>query len=110
MDGRAKSSLLTSDSRTLAEQRADLATASAPAVLPDGNGGFIPCPELLTEEELIRFLRIPEVSHAGDHHNVIENLKRMHDLPCIHICKQPLFPLEAVREWIRQKVEKDHRR
>ena len=28
-----------------------------PVVLPDGNGGFTPCPELLTEEEAIRFLR-----------------------------------------------------
>jgi hypothetical protein len=27
-------------------------------VLPDGNGGFTPCPELLTEEEAIRFLRL----------------------------------------------------
>jgi hypothetical protein len=29
-----------------------------PAVLSDGNGGFTPCPELLTEEEAIRFLRL----------------------------------------------------
>ena len=27
-------------------------------VLPDGNGGFTPCPELMTEVELIQFLRI----------------------------------------------------
>jgi len=29
-----------------------------PAVLPDGNGGFTACPELLTEEEAIRYLRL----------------------------------------------------
>ena len=29
-----------------------------PAVLADGNGGFTPCPELLTKEEAIRFLRL----------------------------------------------------
>jgi hypothetical protein len=45
-----------------------------------------PCPELLTEEELIVFLRIPKISKSQDYHNVIENLKRMHDLPRIHIC------------------------
>ena len=28
------------------------------AVLPDGNGGFTPCPEVLTEEEAIRYLRL----------------------------------------------------
>jgi len=32
-----------------------------PAVLPDGNGGFTPCPELLTENEAIRFLRLDSI-------------------------------------------------
>ena len=31
------------------------------AVLPDGNGGFTPCPELLTEEEAIRYLRLNSI-------------------------------------------------
>jgi len=76
----------------------------SPAVLPNGNGDFTPCPELLTEEELIVFLRVPEVSKSEDYHNVIENLKRMHDLPRIHICGKPLYPVEAIREWIRKKT------
>jgi hypothetical protein len=73
-------------------------------VLPDGNGGFTSCPELLTEEELIRFLRIPEVSNSENHHNVVENLKRMHGLPRIHICGKPLYPIEAIRKWIESKI------
>lgn len=28
------------------------------AILPNGNGGFTPCPELLTEDEAIRYLRL----------------------------------------------------
>ena len=28
-------------------------------------------PDLMTEEELIKFLRIPEVSKSGNHHHVI---------------------------------------
>ena len=60
--------------------------------------------ELMTEGELIAYLRIPEVSKSQDYHNVIENLKRMHQLPRIHICGRPLYPREAVREWIRQKT------
>lgn len=75
-----------------------------PAVLPGGNGKFAPCPELLTEEELVIFLRIPHVSNAKDYHNVIENLKRMHDLPRIHICGKPLYPKEAIRKWIEEKT------
>lgn len=80
---------------------------AAPAVLPDGNGGFAPCPELLTEEEVIRLLRIPQVSKSGNHSNVIANLKRTHGLPCIHICKQPLFPRDAVLKWIEEKLQKE---
>lgn len=39
-----------------------------PVVLPDGNGGFTPCPELLTEDEAIRFLRLDgiDVKDAGN--------------------------------------------
>ena len=29
-----------------------------PPVLPDGRGGYTPCPSLLTEEEAIRYLRL----------------------------------------------------
>ncbi len=79
------------------------------SVLPDGNGGCTPCPALMTEAELIRFLRIPEISKAKDHSNVVANLKRMHDLPCIHICKQPLYPLDAIRKWIEEKLLKEQR-
>ncbi len=75
-----------------------------PAVLPEGNEGFMVSPELLTEEELIVFLRIPEVSKSKDYHNAIENLKRMRNLPRVHICGKPLYPLEAIRQWIREKT------
>ena len=75
--------------------------------LPDGRGGFAPCPALLTEDELIRFLRIPEVSKAGDFHSVIAHLKRYHGLPCVHLCRQPLYPLEAVVQWIKDKAQRE---
>ena len=60
--------------------------------------------ELMTEAELIGYLRIPEVSNSKNHHNVIENLKRVHDLPRIHICGKPLYPRKAVRQWIEKKT------
>lgn len=67
-------------------------------------------PELMTEDELVEFLRIPKVSKNENHGNIIVNLKRMHDLPCIHICKQPLYPLAAVRKWIEDKLQKEQNR
>ena len=90
--------------RKQAEQPKVFAELVMPAVLPDSNGGFMPCAELLTEEELVIFLRIPHVSNSKNYHNVIENLKRMHGLPRIHICGKPLYPREAINEWIKNKT------
>ena len=61
-------------------------------------------PDLMTEEELIDYLRVPEISRSKNYHNVIETLKRMRDLPRIHLCLKALYPLEAVREWIRKET------
>ena len=60
--------------------------------------------ELMTEEELIEYLRIPEISNSNNFRNVVENLKRMHDLPRIHICGKALYPREAVKEWIKRQI------
>jgi len=61
----------------------------------------------MIESELIEYLRIPAVSKSKDLRNAIENLKRMHGLPRIHLCGQPLYPLEAVRAWVREKLAKE---
>ena len=62
-------------------------------------------PELMTEAELIEYLHIPTVSKSKDYRNVIYRLKRYRDLPRIHICGQPLFPREAIQEWIRRNTK-----
>ncbi|OHB60803.1 MAG: hypothetical protein A2167_08885 [Planctomycetes bacterium RBG_13_46_10] len=64
-------------------------------------------PVLMTEQELIEFLRIPAVSKADDYTNVVANLKRMRDLPCIHICRQPLYPRAAILHWIYKQTQKE---
>ena len=61
-------------------------------------------PDLMTEVEAIEYLRIPEISKATNLKHVIDNLKRMHDLPCIYISRQPLYPLKAVQEWINRQA------
>ena len=76
------------------------------AVLPDGNGGFTSRYELMTEAELIEFLRIPEISKATDFHNVIEQLKRYRDLPRIYICNTAMYPKKAIMEWIEKETSK----
>jgi hypothetical protein len=79
-------------------------TFELPATFPGPNGGPNPCPTVMTEEELIRFLRIPEISTAANHHHVIENLKRVHGLPRIHLCGKTVYLTEAVKQWLQQQV------
>lgn len=83
--------------------KSGLAGHCAP-VLPDGHGGFVPCPAVMTEEELIRFLRIPEISNAKHPRNVIENLKRMRGLPRVHLCGKTVYLRDAVTEWLQRHV------
>jgi hypothetical protein len=60
--------------------------------------------ELMTESEVIQFLRIPELSSSKDYHNVIENLKRVRGLPRIHICRKALYPKKAILEWVERQI------
>lgn len=76
----------------------------SPAILPGPDGTFGPCPTVMTEEELIRFLRIPEISSATNHYHVIDNLKRMHGLPRIHLCGKAVYLADSVRQWLQQRV------
>ena len=75
------------------------------ANLFNSNRGLIACPELMTESEVIQFLRIPEVSNSENHHNVIEHLKKVRGLPRIHICHKVLYPKKAVLEWVERETD-----
>lgn len=75
-----------------------------PAVLPDSSDGFVCCPTIMTEEELIRFLRIPKISNASNYRHVIENLKRRHGLPRIHLCGKAVYLTDSVKTWLEKHV------
>ena len=64
-------------------------------------------PDLMTESELVEYLRIPLIAKTENYKNVVDNLKRTQGLPSVHICRQPLYPLAAVRRWVEEKVEKE---
>ena len=61
--------------------------------------------ELMTESEVIRFLRIPEISNSKDYHNVIEHLKKFRGLPRIHICRKALYPKRAILKWMEKETD-----
>ena len=75
-----------------------------PSILPNSDAALLRCPTVMTEEELIRFLRIPEISGARNYRHVIENLKRKHGLPRIHLCGKTLYLTDSVKDWLRQHV------
>ena len=61
--------------------------------------------ELMTESEVIQFLRIPEISNSKNYHNVIEHLKKFRGLPRIHICRKALYPKKAILEWMEKETD-----
>jgi hypothetical protein len=63
-------------------------------------------PDLMTEPELVQYLRIPELSSSQSHHNVIEHLKRFRGLPRIHICNKALYPKRAIQDWVQEQTSK----
>jgi hypothetical protein len=86
-----------------------------PVQLVNSDNGQNPCEhvptsisgnsELMTESEVIQFLRIPEISDSKDYHNVIEHLKRNRNLPRIHICRRALYPRKAIMEWVEKETD-----
>jgi len=74
------------------------------AILPSEDGEFGLCPTVMTEEELVTFLRIPEISRARNHRNVIENLRRRYGLPRIHLCGKTVYLMHSVRAWLEKHV------
>jgi len=74
------------------------------AILPGSESEFDLCPTDMTEEELIRFLRIPEISNAKNHRNVVENLKCARGLPRIHLCGKTVYLTDAVKAWLENHI------
>ena len=75
-----------------------------PAILSASNGKHMFCPSVMTEEELIRFLRILEISNATDYRHVIDNLKRAYGLPRIHLCGKTVYLTDSVKPWLENRV------
>lgn len=62
--------------------------------------------DVMTEHELIEYLRIPCVSKAANYRWAIDHLIRTRDLPCFHMCRKRVFSLAAVRQWVAGQQRK----
>lgn len=86
----------------------DMNKETANQVSPTGTAQLSspgPFHDLLTEAELIDFLRIPEISKSQNFSNVIDNLVRMRNLPRVQLCNKVLFPRQAILEWIKKETK-----
>jgi hypothetical protein len=69
----------------------------APAVLPDGNGGFTPCPELLTPEEAAYYLRL---DLKGNWQNTLRYYREKKKLRGTQVGKRVLYTRKALDEFL----------
>ncbi|MFC1738601.1 helix-turn-helix domain-containing protein [Planctomycetota bacterium] len=78
------------------------------SVLPDGNGGFTPSPELLTEDEAIRYLRLDtiEIKHPDD---TLRRYREAGVLQGVQISKKVFYPRSELERFIKQQMEKNPR-
>ena len=75
------------------------------SVLPDGNGGFTPCPELLTEAEAIRYLRL-DIDGPAKPENTLRYYREKKKLKGTQIGKRVLYTRKALDEFL-EKMTKD---
>lgn len=70
-----------------------------PSVLPDGRGGFTPCPEVLTEEETIRYLRL-DVDGPAKPENTLRYYRQRGKLKGTQIGKRVFYTRKSLNEFM----------
>lgn len=79
------------------------------AVLPDGNGGSIPCPELLTENEAIRYLRL-DIESSADPHRTMKYYRDSGELVAIKVGKKKRYRRIDLDSFLANKSESQKRK
>ena len=75
------------------------------AVLPDGNGGFMPCPELLTEIEAIRYLRL-DIKGPSNPSNTLKYYRDQGVLRAVHIGRNLRYPRKELDLMVEKLLSK----
>ena len=74
-------------------------------VLPDGNGGFTPCPEILTEQEVIRYLRL-DMNGPQNPSGTLKFYRHKGFLRGIRIGRNLRYPRQELDRMIEKMLEK----
>ena len=79
-------------------------TFIVPTVLPDGNGSFTPCPELLTEQEAIRYLRI-DVDNTPSPKRALKYYRDLGQLVAIQVGRKNKYRRQDLDSFLAFKSE-----
>jgi len=75
-----------------------------PSVLPDGNGGFTPCPEVLTEEEAIRYLRL-DLDASSNSAQTLKYYRDKGELVAIRVGKRNRYRRQDLDDFLARKSQ-----
>ena len=74
---------------------------TAPTVMPDGDGGWQPCPPLLTEEEAIRYLRL-DIDGPTQPENTLKYYRGKKKLKGTRVGKQLRYRRKSLDEFLEK--------
>jgi len=80
-----------------------------PAVIPNGNGGYSPCPELLTEAEAIRYLRLDTLELQNPSHT-LRYYRNKHLLRATPLSNRLFYTRKALNEFLEKITKKNAER
>ena len=86
------------------EDRKHTDTFPVAPVLPDGSGGYAPCPELLTDDEAVRYLRLDE-DGSSDPKRTLKYYRDTARLIAIKVGKKNRYRRRDLENFLAQKSE-----
>ena len=82
---------------------------AVPCVIPDGEGGYEPCPPLLTEEQAIRYLRIDTLK-VKNPAKTLERYRGLGYLKATRIGNVNFYTRESLDEFLANKTNLTYER
>jgi hypothetical protein len=90
--------------RKQAEQPKVFPDLVMPAVLPDGNGSFMPCPELLTEDEAVCYLRL-DIDDSSNPEQTLKYYRDKGELVAIRVGRKNRYRRQDLVNFLAHKSQ-----
>jgi hypothetical protein len=99
--------MLENDGRTMNEKSGSMSIALT-EVMPDGQGGWQPVPSLMTEQEVIRFLRL-DAEEGTDPVQTLARYRNAGQLVAIKVGRWNRYRRQDVEDFLARKSEQKQR-